>query len=64
MGSTTFPLYIYELIQAVQRFESEHDKDIHAAWCFQQWLNAIPEEHSNLASMIDDVKVYLELRQG
>lgn len=68
MGNSTFPLYIYELIQAVQKYEEQHpkiDAEEHAKrgmWCFKQWLDAIPEEHQNLADMLDDVKAYLTLR--
>lgn len=68
MGNTTFPLYIYELLKAVIKYEEEHPKvdnpEHGGQWCFQQWLSMIPEEHINMANMIDDIKAYLELRQG
>lgn len=65
MGSTTLPLWAYELIQAVIKYEDEHPKidaeehDKRGQWCFQQWLSMVPEEHRQLATMLDDLKVHL-----
>jgi hypothetical protein len=60
--SNTFPVYIYELIHAVEKYEEEHPtvRDNEGQWCFTQWLNQIPAEHRKLAEMLDEIKRSIE----